>query len=65
MSDKDTGGPLAGVSEDEWRIMERLLRMPPEPHRDSPRPSGTRAEAQRRRRQRERERHPSEALRGA
>jgi hypothetical protein len=58
MGDQDMGDPLAGVSDEERRIMERLLRMPPEPHKDAPKPTGARAEGQRRRRLKERE-HPS------
>ena len=64
MSDRDATDPLAGVSDEERRIMERLLRMRPEPHKVAPKPSGARADAQRRRRERERQ-HPNEASRGA
>jgi hypothetical protein len=65
MSDQDTKNPFAGISDEERRIMGRLLRMRPEPHKDAPKPSGARADAQRRRRQKEREQHPSEASHGA
>jgi hypothetical protein len=60
MADHNGSNPLAGVSDEERRTMERLLRMRPEQHKDAPKATGTRAEAQRRRRERERE-HPSEA----
>jgi hypothetical protein len=53
MDDQTVRNPLAGVSDEEQRIMERLLRMHPEPHKDAPKPTGTRADAQRRRRERE------------
>jgi hypothetical protein len=64
MSDLHGRNPLAGVSDEERRIMERLLRMRPEPHKDTPKPTGARADAQRRRREKERQ-QPSEASRGA
>lgn len=64
MGNHEASAPLTGVSDEERRIMERLLRMPPEPHNAAPKPSGARADAQRRRRERESE-HPSEASRGA
>ena len=63
MGDQDSSNPLAGVSEEERRIMERLLRMPPEPHKAAPKPTGARADAQRRRREKERER-PSDGVSG-
>ena len=62
MSEQSTRDPLAGVLDDERRIMERLLRMRPEAQKDAPRPSSAQAEAQRRRREKERG-HPSEASR--
>jgi hypothetical protein len=66
MDGHDSNGPLAGVSEEERRIMERLLRMRPEPHKAAPKPAGAQADAQRRRREKEREgQHPSEASGGA
>jgi hypothetical protein len=65
MSDQDAKNPFAGITDEERRIMGRLLRMRPELHKDMPKPTGTRANGQRRRRQREREQHPSGASRGA
>ena len=65
MGDRDASNPLAGVSDEERRIMERLLRMRPEPHKDAPKPTGARANAQRRRRQKERERPNDGASQGA
>jgi len=55
MSDQNTKNPFVGISDEERRIMGRLLRMRPEPHQEAPKPTGTQADAQRRRRQRERE----------
>ena len=65
MPDQTAKDPLTGISEDERRIMERLLRMHPEPHKDVPKPTGARAEAQRRRREKERERPSHGASQGA
>ncbi len=55
MENRNTGNPLAGVSDEERGIMERLLRAPPEPHKAAIRPQGAQAHAQRRRREKERE----------
>ena len=54
MTDKPND-PLRGISEAERRTMGRLLGMPVEQKKDSPKPDTARAEAQRRRRERERE----------
>jgi len=64
MGKQDTKNPFVGISDEERRIMGRLLRMRPEPHKTAPKPTGARADAQRRRREKERE-HPTEASRGA
>ncbi len=45
---------LAGLSPEVTHVMERLLRMPPEPQKAALKPTGARAEAQRRRREKER-----------
>jgi hypothetical protein len=63
MADRDSD-PLRGLSDEDRRVMERLLRAPPEQQKAVPKPTGERAEAQRRRRQKERE-AASEASRGA
>jgi len=47
--------PLAGVSEQERKIMSRLLRMPPEHQKAASKPATTKGEAQRRRRAQERQ----------
>jgi hypothetical protein len=44
------------------KIMAAMVRLPPEPHKDAPRPNTKRAEAQRRRRENERRRHAHEAI---
>jgi len=54
MGNQDTNSPFTGVSDEERRIMGRLLRMRPEPQKAASKPTGGRAEAQRRRRERER-----------
>ena len=36
------------------RIMAAMVRMPPEPHKDAPKPKTAKGEAQRRRREKER-----------
>ena len=48
--------PLAGISSEEQRIMERLLRTHPEQQKSAQKLNSTRAMAQRRRRERERDR---------
>jgi hypothetical protein len=48
--------PLRGLTAEDQRIMNRLLRMPPEQQKVAPKPTGNRAEAQRRRREREKAR---------
>jgi hypothetical protein len=55
MAETPPKSPLDGLSADARRVMERLLRMPPEPQKDAPKPRNPRAEAQRRRRERERQ----------
>jgi hypothetical protein len=55
-TDQDARNPLAGLADEEQRIMERLLRRRPEPHKAAKRPGTAQAEAQRRRRERERKR---------
>jgi hypothetical protein len=45
----------SGLTDDDRRIMMRLLRMPPEQQKSSPKPINSRAEAQRNRRKRERQ----------
>jgi hypothetical protein len=47
--------PLAGVSERECDIMQRLLNMPPEHQKAAPKPTSVKGEAQRRRRAQERQ----------
>jgi hypothetical protein len=44
---------LVGLTKHEQDTMSRLLRMPPEPQKDSPKPATRKGEAQRRRRERE------------
>ncbi len=46
---------LAGLSSEVKHVMERLLRMPPEPQKAASKPTGARADAQRRRREKEHE----------
>jgi hypothetical protein len=41
------------------RIMERMVRMPPKPHKDAQKPTTTQGEAQRRRREKERKERPA------
>ena len=52
---------MAGISEKEKQIMERLLRAPHEQQKETAKPDGARAEAQQRRRRRERD-GPNEVL---
>jgi hypothetical protein len=52
---KDTSA-LDGLSTHERDIMSRLLRMAPEPQKDSPKSATAKGEAQRRRRENERRR---------
>jgi hypothetical protein len=54
MIDKDDRNPLADLSARDREIMNRLLRMPPEEHKASPKPATAKGDAQRRRRQKER-----------
>ena len=41
------------------QIMTAMIRMPPEPHKDAPKPASRKGEAQRRRRENERQRPPT------
>lgn len=54
MAEKLPPNPLTGLAHKERAVMGSLLRMSPEPHKDAPKPSSTKADAQRRRRDRER-----------
>jgi len=51
--------PLDGISDREREIMSRMLRMPPEEQKASPKPTSSKGEAQRRRRAQERQQQPT------
>jgi hypothetical protein len=55
MRERSAPSALAGVSDNERRIMERLLRMPHEQQKETSKPSNGRAQAQQRRRKKEKE----------
>jgi hypothetical protein len=54
MGGSDHRNPLAGISSEEHEIMQRLLRMKPEPQRAKAKPETIKGAAQRLRRERER-----------
>jgi hypothetical protein len=56
--DPVVGNPQATTPDDiASQIMSAMVRMPPEPHKDAPKPKTAKGEAQRLRREKERQRH--------
>ena len=59
LADSMASGPDKDVGDVATRIMERMVRMPPERHKDAMKPTTAQAEAQRRRREKERNERPA------